>query len=298
MATLILPSLLLMTLDGIIIYLKDSYSINRALRKMFLPASGAFFINYILQNAILANTENLIRLEDIVIYIWKTRINLYRKPLTPAEKLKAASLIEFKFESEYARILSVFTIGLSFSLFSPIISICTILYLFIKYYVDRYQVEYLYSHQIEMKNFYKENEGEEVKSVFDSDFLSHLRLIELLIKLVTVVICIFLFVVFIFYATKVNNISYLPHVIFSLLLLIMSVSCCLYLHYSNEGHFILSFAKYETLNLDEPVENIPPVERAILEKAYEYEHSFKFMKELPEVTQEPDEVEELENIHL
>lgn len=49
MATLILPSLLLMTLDGIIIYVKDRYSIKNALTKMFLPASGAFFINYILQ---------------------------------------------------------------------------------------------------------------------------------------------------------------------------------------------------------------------------------------------------------
>jgi hypothetical protein len=136
MSTLVLPALLLSSLDGIISYFKEDASLRGALAKMFLPTSGAFFINYILQNAILKNTEDLIRTEDALWYIWKTRINIHRRPLTLAEKLKVAEFSDFSFEGEYARTLSIVALGLSFGLFSPIIMICTTFYLIVKYYVD------------------------------------------------------------------------------------------------------------------------------------------------------------------
>jgi uncharacterized membrane protein len=111
-------------------------------------------------------------------------------------------------------------------------------------------MEYLYAHRLELKSFYEENENEEVKTVFNSDFLAHLRLVNLLGTLVGV-LCVFMTVVTIFFATKAQDVSYLPHALFSAVILGFVSLCVLYLYGQRRGNLLVKNAKVVIANYDD-----------------------------------------------
>lgn len=67
--------------------------------KIFLPSNGPFFISYILQYALLGNILNLLRIGDIIRYLWKSK-----NAITETEKKKSLEVIEktkfFNYELE------------------------------------------------------------------------------------------------------------------------------------------------------------------------------------------------------
>ena len=90
--------MLLTSFDAVITYLKDGHQLRAMFRKMFLPASGAFFLNYVLQCVLLKNFGDIIRIVNLFKYMWGMRT---WPNITPKEKLLACELSEFYFEYEY-----------------------------------------------------------------------------------------------------------------------------------------------------------------------------------------------------
>ncbi|KAL0487925.1 hypothetical protein AKO1_015185 [Acrasis kona] len=193
LSTLVLPSLLLTSVDAVIEFfvINRNKNVTVAFAKLFVPSNGAFFINYVLQRAILSNTIEMLQISSMVLYFWYTRLSsdkyagakLYR-PMTPGEKLKAAEITDLRIEQEYGYICSVVGIGLCFGVFSPLILPACLLYLFVKHISDRFTVSFAYAHKRHTidgsKTLYGSNMG------FKSDFMSHSRNVLVLVEFILV----------------------------------------------------------------------------------------------------------------
>lgn len=131
-STLILPSLLLTSLDGIIKYFQHQ-NLQSALIHMFSIASGAFFISYILQYALLGNTFDLIRIGDSLFHLYKKWV-----AITPRDHKESYQLPEIDTYTEYAYLISVLSIIMCYSVLSPLILPCGLFLFMYKYVVDRY----------------------------------------------------------------------------------------------------------------------------------------------------------------
>ncbi len=75
MMILILPSLGLTSIEGFLRWVfesEDSVTRNSRIRWMcmFLPDNGAFFVNYIITSAFIGAVIELLRLADLVFYIY------------------------------------------------------------------------------------------------------------------------------------------------------------------------------------------------------------------------------------
>jgi hypothetical protein len=86
LGTLILPTLLLSTIDGFINYFNGKHSIEKAFAQIFLPASGSFFINFLIQKALLKNSLDILRPQNMFNYGVR-RIKQWIRYRTPTQRL-------------------------------------------------------------------------------------------------------------------------------------------------------------------------------------------------------------------
>jgi len=140
LSTLVLPVLLLTSLDGVIRYFEGSEDWKAALDRLFLPQSGAFFLNYVIQYTLLGGFVDIIRLRDLVMYLY-----LRFKSVTEEEKEKAATISEFDLPMEYGYLISFFGIIFTFSVFTPLVLPVGFFYFLMKHIIDRYNIQRLCS---------------------------------------------------------------------------------------------------------------------------------------------------------
>lgn len=105
---------------------------------MFLQSSGAFFVNYVLQRALLTTMVDLWRLAELA-YAWWLR----SRAVTARERLSAAAAWDFEFGQQYAMQLSVLLLALTFCTMVPILVPATLLYFLIKHLVDKYNLLFI-----------------------------------------------------------------------------------------------------------------------------------------------------------
>src|SRR5690606_12205838 len=79
LSTLVLPSLWLSSLEGIVNLL-----VSPSIQQHIFPSNGAFFISLILQYALIGNMLDLLRIGDIIRYLWKSK-----NAITESEKREA-----------------------------------------------------------------------------------------------------------------------------------------------------------------------------------------------------------------
>jgi hypothetical protein len=200
LSTLLMPSMLLTSFDAVLTYLKDKENIRQMFTKAFVPASGAFFINYVIQSALLKNFGDIIRVVNILNFVWGVKHWPYT---TPKEVLKACELSEFYFEYEYPYMISVLAMVLCYSVFCPVILFMGLAYMILKHLIDRYVIMYIYGHK-----------KHAARGVLSFDFKAHKKQTDLVSQLMLMNIVIFLMAMTIFYATKVQGSSaLLPHTI-------------------------------------------------------------------------------------
>eukprot|EP01027_Heterolobosea_sp_BB2_P002542 GEZU01003821.1.p2 GENE.GEZU01003821.1~~GEZU01003821.1.p2 ORF type:complete len:408 (+),score=98.01 GEZU01003821.1:1-1224(+) len=173
---------------------------------MFLPESGAFFINFILQLAFVKNIlEDLIRVPDIIRYLYRRR-----RAVTDEEKREAPRVARFTFEYEYAAMIAVLAIVLTYSTLSPIILPCGLLFLLLKHLVDRHNILYVCS-------------PEDLNP--HHDFAAHSKRLHLISRLVLVNVLIFQFAMVVFFGSKIESApGYAPHTILMCLLFIATLA--------------------------------------------------------------------------
>lgn len=213
LSTLIFPSLLLGSLDGIANYFTGQHYIRKVFGLLFLPASGSFFIEILLQKALLKNSFDLSRVWTLFPYyvintrfaqrFWK-KLGLARY-LAPSQKFKIAEQGTLCIEYEYAFMAFVTGIALTYSIFSPIVLPCALLYFLYKYFTDRTLLIDTYGHR---KNYsvYGSALG------FKSDYLTIQKMATLNAKLMLGNILIFCLFQAMFYGSKIaEDKRFIPH---------------------------------------------------------------------------------------
>jgi hypothetical protein len=208
LSTFILPSLLLTSLDGIIKYLQKD-NVYAALQNIFLPSSGAFFLNYAIQYFLLGDFIDLLRLRDFFTY-------LYRKwtAVTPKERLNALKVGDFDLAMEYAYLISFFAIIVGYSVFSPFMLLVGFLYFLSKYLIDRHNITRLC------------NKNDRAQFKLTRDTYSYRQKTRLITHLVMLNVLVFECMMLLFFAKGGRQLY--PHLIIMLTFLPCTFIYCVY----------------------------------------------------------------------
>jgi hypothetical protein len=176
LSSLIIPSVLLTTIDGIFKYFQYKSMENMFIR-VFTISSGSFFISYLIQYTFVGNAFDLLRLKDVAIFIWRKS-----KSKTPKQIQEAYQVFTFDSFFECSYVLSSLAIVLSYSVLSPMILPAGFILLVFKYFVDHQKLQ-----------FSKEKDISQV---------------QLLIQLTIFVILFFQFMMLIFFIKTVGILSF------------------------------------------------------------------------------------------
>ena len=109
---------------------------------IFLPDSGAFFVNYVITAAMLGTGLELIRFPELFWYLVQICVSR-SKADTPA--IRKAVKYEFRFGEQYARMMLIFAMVVMFSMSCPLITPFGLLYFVLKHLVDRHNLAFVYA---------------------------------------------------------------------------------------------------------------------------------------------------------
>ncbi|EFC37276.1 transmembrane protein [Naegleria gruberi] len=230
---LVMPSLWLSSMDGIVNYIKTEENFQEMLANIFLPASGALMVSTAIQYALIGNLDDLIRTEDAFWYIWKTKLSPYRKAKSPLEKLRAATdQFYFSVDTNYAKILAVFTLCMCYSVFIPIILPCGLFYMMMKHWIDRYLLQEIYTAPAGYNLDIIDNKPKGI------DFISIQKKVILVVKVFIIALSMSAWFLIVFFGLRVyTTAAFLPHLIISIVVFVLLV-CLLYLIHHNEDKII------------------------------------------------------------
>ncbi|UJR30010.1 hypothetical protein I4U23_017555 [Adineta vaga] len=157
MMILILPSLGLTSIEGFLRWVfEDTTEGSRKSRIrwmcVFLPDNGAFFVNYIITSAFIGAAIDLLRLADLVFYIY---IIATAKSTSERRVIRHALQFPFRFGVQYAWAAAVFCVILAYSITCPLIAPLGLIYMFIKRAVDKYNLVFVYDTEIADKSVHR-----------------------------------------------------------------------------------------------------------------------------------------------
>ena len=139
----ILPSLALTSLDALfeITIRGDFQSISDRMGCVFLPNSGAFFVNYVITAALIGTALELVRLPELFVYGIRM---CYTKNEGERLLVKKEAVVEFPFGIQYAWMIAIYSIIIIYSIACPLVVPFGLLYLVLKHFVDRYNLFFNY----------------------------------------------------------------------------------------------------------------------------------------------------------
>lgn len=108
---------------------------------VFLPDSGAFFVNYIITAALVGTGLELVRFPELLFYCLQI---CWSKSEADIPAIRRAMKYEFRFGEQYARMMLMFCMTMMYSLSCPLIVPFGWLYFVMKYFVDRHNLLYAY----------------------------------------------------------------------------------------------------------------------------------------------------------
>ena len=109
---------------------------------IFVPDSGASFVNYVITASMIGCGFELIRLFDVLLYIF--RVCYSRSKAETAFIQNVLVVSEFRFGEQYAKLLMILCMVVMYSMLCPLITPFGVLYFIIKYYTDRQNLMYGY----------------------------------------------------------------------------------------------------------------------------------------------------------
>ncbi|CAF1116912.1 unnamed protein product [Rotaria sp. Silwood1] len=157
MMILILPSLGLTSIEGFLRWVFESeegIAQNSRIRWMcmFLPDNGAFFVNYIITSAFIGAAIELLRLADLVFYIY---IIITAKSTAERRVIRHALQFPFRFGVQYAWTSAVFCVIVAYAVACPLITPIGLIYMLIKRAVDKYNLVFVYDTEIADKSVHR-----------------------------------------------------------------------------------------------------------------------------------------------
>lgn len=138
---LILPSLGLTSAQAFVQWSIHPNNKTLGWKCIFLADKGAFFVNYVITSALIGTALELLRFPELAMYVWRL---LLLKSVAEKVTIRKEILSEFPFGIHYAWTLLIFTVCTVYSLTCPLITPFGLLYLFLKHYVDKYNIYYVY----------------------------------------------------------------------------------------------------------------------------------------------------------
>jgi len=108
---------------------------------IFLPDSGAFFVNYVITAALIGSGLELIRFPELFWYLIQICLSRSKVETTAIRK---AIRYEFQFGEQYARMMLIFAMVVMFSISCPLITPFGCLYFLLKHIVDRHNLAFAY----------------------------------------------------------------------------------------------------------------------------------------------------------
>nr|XP_023018999.1 CSC1-like protein 1 [Leptinotarsa decemlineata]XP_023019000.1 CSC1-like protein 1 [Leptinotarsa decemlineata]XP_023019001.1 CSC1-like protein 1 [Leptinotarsa decemlineata]XP_023019003.1 CSC1-like protein 1 [Leptinotarsa decemlineata] len=129
---------------------------------IFLADKGAFFVNYVITSALIGTALELLRFPELAMYAWRL---LRIKSEAEKTTIRKEILSVFPFGIHYAWTLLIFTVSTVYSLTCPLITPFGLLYLCLKYLVDKYNIYYVYR-PITMSGEGQQIHADAVKMVF------------------------------------------------------------------------------------------------------------------------------------
>lgn len=102
----------------------------------------AFFFNYTIQSAFIGNIMELMRIPELLIYIWYMATARSRAEVDTASRYV---VWDFGIGIRYPRFLLIFAMVVTYSLSCPLITLAGLVYMVIKHLIDRYNIYYVYN---------------------------------------------------------------------------------------------------------------------------------------------------------
>ncbi|KAG2374130.1 hypothetical protein C9374_004407 [Naegleria lovaniensis] len=234
LSTLVLPVCLLTSLDGILRYFQTEGSgedWRTLFDRLFLPQSGAFFLNYVIQYALLGCFVDIIRMKDLIKYFY-----LRFKSVTEEEKEQATTIAEFDLPLEYGYLTSYFGILLTFSVFVPLVLPVGFFYFLVKHIVDRYNISRLCS------------KNDRARFKISPDITSYRERNKMVVQKTFACLILAQIYITLFFA-KTGDVTYI-HLFLMSLILILSVVYCFYWTASYRTTFVPSASSATTTSQD------------------------------------------------
>ncbi|XP_025105358.1 CSC1-like protein 2 isoform X4 [Pomacea canaliculata] len=109
---------------------------------IFMPSNGSFFVNYVITAAFIGTALELLRFSELFMY--GIRLLIARSNAEKAAVRKAV-LWDFQYGMQYAWMLCIFAIIISYSIPCPLVTPFGLVYLALKHLVDRYNIFFAYN---------------------------------------------------------------------------------------------------------------------------------------------------------
>ena len=109
---------------------------------IFLPDSGASFVNYVITASFIGCGFELTRFFNVILYTF--RVCLSRSKAEASYIKNVLVISEFQFGEQYAKLLMILCMVVVYSILCPLITPFGVLYFVIKYYTDRQNLMYGY----------------------------------------------------------------------------------------------------------------------------------------------------------
>jgi len=109
---------------------------------IFLPDSGAFFVNYVITAAFIGSGLELIRFPELFWY--GLQVCLSRSE-ADSRAIQRAVTYEFRFGEQYARMLLLFAMVIMYSISCPLITPFGLVYFILKHLVDKHNLAFVYA---------------------------------------------------------------------------------------------------------------------------------------------------------
>jgi len=119
---------------------------------IFLPDSGAFFVNYVITSAFIGLGLELIRVPEL---LWYACCLLLSHSEAESGAISRAVAVEFRFGEQYARMLLMLSMVVMYSISCPLITPFGLVYFLFKHFVDKHNLAFVYARSKINKNVHR-----------------------------------------------------------------------------------------------------------------------------------------------
>jgi len=119
---------------------------------IFLPDSGAFFVNYVITSAFIGSGLELIRVPEL---LWYGCCLLLSRTEAESGAISRAVAVEFRFGEQYARMLLMLSMVVMYSISCPLITPFGLVYFLFKHLVDKHNLAFVYERSRINKNVHR-----------------------------------------------------------------------------------------------------------------------------------------------